>query len=242
MSPNSEDMEDENVGNEHIWNLPGPLSEELQHIRGGFQERSSRESSRSGGSISSDYMRSSILFSDDAMSESTKSPLFLLYETLEQRLTDIESFLLRTSSFIKKTNESNQPYGKYIPRAIMDPVCNPVWLESTEPLKSEIENMVLVNEEFKGFEFKYVLSNIRKWFRKRREELSFKLTSEFRRQYPTIQKGVKDDIKRIKKKILLDSFDEEFESIREKVDPDRSPEAFKKFARERILKYLDKSA
>lgn len=241
MSQKLRDSKDEKRGNDRKWNLPETLTEEFKDIKRDIKEISSRENSKSYDSISSDIIRNHSFFSDETEYE-TASPLLSLYEGLDQRLTDIESFLLRTSNFIKKTSEPNQPYARDIPRVILDPICNPIWFINTEPSKRDIENLVIENDEFKGYEFKYVLSNIRKWFRKRREELSGKVTSEFRRQHPSVQRRIKDDIEKMKTNIIDNLFDIEFENIREKVDPSRSQDSFKKFARERVLKYLDKSA
>lgn len=73
-----------------------------------------------------------------------------------------------------------------IRRVDLDQACNPVWAETPEPTNLQLQEIATILEgRFGNIGRKELISNVRKWFRKRREELGIKLLNSFKEIYKT---------------------------------------------------------
>lgn len=131
-----------------------------------------------------------------------KKELFLTVEELAKRIEKLEniigSFLSKLEHIPSLTIENTLPCNQgevdplltldearsFITRSHLDFYCNPTIEDTPEPSVSEIAKITLqIGTLYKHLDSKQITSQIRRWFRKRREEMGIRIIHSFRKKF-----------------------------------------------------------
>jgi len=148
--------------------------------------------------------------------------------------------LNRRIGFLEQTPQYNEPQTRRnIRRVQLDRFCLPVLEVNPEPSGAQLHSIGREMEQaYPGHESSLLLSLIRRWFRKRREELSLKTINSFRRLYDLALGDV------IGRKQIIESLAEGSFDLSRVVEEAELPLIDRacavRFCRKKILSYLNR--